>query len=333
MKKNNKKRTPPKCTVFVQARKTSTPFTKSLRSLKPEEIPLRRGSVSRKSTSNIVLSAFRYAALTLSSLVFVASLSALIAYGADYVKTSNEHKLYQDIFNGQNTDLVSVDRSSYENVNTLSIQRSLDGEIILTPNISVSQNKELEEMRSQILALKRMNSDVWGWIRVDGTQIDFPIMFSGDNEYYLTRTPSKAYSKNGSIFADGRTQPSLEDNRNLVLYGHNISTTGIMFSELIDFTREDIFNTRGLTIYTLDGIYRYEMFSVYATHSDYNYIRTKFGSDSQFIAFANKCDQMSNYHKGFDFTGDDRLLTLSTCTNMRDNRRWAMHCKLMSVTK
>ncbi len=332
MKKQKKKRRI--TTVFAQAKKTVTPFTESLNALTAAQIPLRRSSVERKSTSGIIMSAVRYAVLTLSSLVFIASCTALLMYTADSIKAANDRDFYQSVFRGDGVDFVSVDKASYQNAQTLSIQSSLDGETLGDTSVNIGTSDPLlEEMRSKILTLKRINPDVWGWISVDDTGIDFPIMFSGDNEYYLDRTPTNETNRNGSIFADGRTESSLEDNRNLIVYGHNMSTANIMFSELIDFTREDIFNTRGITVYTTEGIYRYEMFAIYSTTADYDYIRTYFASDAHFLQFVNTCDFMSMYHKGFSFNANDKILTLSTCTNQRDNKRWAMHCKLMSITK
>ena len=158
-------------------------------------------------------------------------------------------------------------------------------------------------------------------------------MFSGDNDFYLKRSPTKKYNNNGSIFADGRTKAKLEDNRALVVYGHNMASTNSMFSELIEYTQEDVFNNRLVTITTLDGIYTFEVFSVYNSSAKYNYIRTTFYSDSDFLSFVRTCDNKSLFHKDLEFTKDDMLLTLSTCTVQGDGRRWAIHAKLIAVSR
>ncbi len=235
--------------------------------------------------------------------------------------------------------MVSIDKSSREDVNTLTLDRTLGGEKIdVDYYINNNQNSEFEKMRIKLLGLKRLNSDVWGWISVPGTPIEYPIMYSGDNEYYLEKTLTKEYSKNGSIFADGRTEAALEDNRNLIIYGHNIAeVAGVSpkdkFAHLIDFTREELFANGTVIVSTLDGIYTYEMFSIYPTVSSYNYIRTYFPTDQSFLAFADTCDRKSMYHKDIDFLANDKMLTLSTCTNMRDNKRWAIHCRLVGISK
>ncbi len=332
-----KKKRNSKCTVFVNAKNEKNDFTLSVDSLTPKEIPLRRSSIARRSVSAMALSAMRYFVLTLSSLVFVASCSVLVIFAIDNAKSHRENEFYQNLFYGD-SDLVSVDMSSYENVNTLTLDRTLGGEKIdVDYDINVNHNSEFEKMRTKLLGLKRMNPDVWGWISVPGTPIEHPIMFSGDNEYYLDKTPAKEYSKNGSIFADGRTEARLEDNRNLIIYGHNIAESGASpkdkFAYLVDFTREDLFMNGKVIISTLDGIYTYEMFSIYPTVSSYNYIRTYFPSDQSFLAFADTCEKKSMYHTSPDFSSDDKMLTLSTCTNMRDNKRWAIHCKLVAISK
>ncbi len=333
-----KKRKNPKCTVFVRARKESTPFTESLDSLTAEQIPLRRSSVARTSLSSMFLSASRYALLTLSLLVFIASCTMLVMFAADSARATSENERYQDIFYGQ-TNIVSIDRTSRENIYTLSFDRVLDGEKLDIDYGSTGEiyNEEFEKTRSRLLALKRSNPDVWGWISVPGTPIEYPIMFSGDNEYYLRRTPSKQESKDGSIFADGRTEEHLEDNRNLIIYGHNIAETPSqprkMFSYLLDFTREDKFKNGTVVVSTLDGIYTYEIFSIYSTTADYNYIKTYFSTDSSFVRFANSCKNLSMYSKDIDINENDKILTLSTCTNQRNDKRWAVHCKLIGISK
>lgn len=322
-----------KQTVFSVQKQAESPFIKELESIRCSDLPVRRGVYERKSTKKLLMGAFRYFMLTLSTLVFVASCSALVLYAMDYINASNENEFYKNIFRDDSGSLFTADNKTSANMSTLSIDRSHAGEVMDVDYTQGTYNEEYENIKTKILALKRYNSDIWGWITVPGTDIDFPIMFSGDNEYYLTHSVSKENNKNGAIFADGRTEEHLEDNKNLIVYGHNMSTTGIMFSQLVDYTREDIFNSRPVIISTLDGIYTYEVFSIYSTVSTYNYIRTYFGNSEHFLSFVDTCRQKSLYSKDITFSASDKLLTLSTCTNMRDNKRWAIHAKLVSISK
>lgn len=310
-----------------------TPLIRSIERIRPRDIKLSEGAKVQKSTYRLILGAVRYALLTASSLMFLLSCVALVLYVLSYIQTSEENAQYSEVFYGDATlSAVSVATPSRANVETLEFSRSLAGEVIDVEYSEGVYNEEFQRMRSKILDMKRQNPDVWGWITVENTNIDYPIMFSGDNSFYLTHSPNKKTNSHGSIFADGRTKPKLEDNKALIVYGHNMNATNTMFAQLIHFTKEDVFNNRRITITTLEGIYTFEVFSIYNTTADYNYIRTQFYGDSDFLQFVNKCDSLSLFHKDVEFTEDDMLLTLSTCTTQRDDKRWAIHAKLIAVS-
>ncbi len=330
-----RKKTSKKSNVFKPLPEDKkTPLIKSIERIRPRDIPLSSGAKVRKTTHQLFINALRYTILTASSLMFLGSFIAIILYVLSYVQASEQNQQMSDVFHG-NTSLsyVTVDNPSRTNVETLDISRSLAGEVIDIDYSNGVYNEEFEKTRSKILDLKRQNPDVWGWITVANTNIDYPIMFSGDNDYYLMRSPNRKTNSQGSIFADGRTKPKLQDNKALVIYGHNMYTTNTMFAALINFTREDVFNNRRVVITTLDGIYTFEVFSVYSSSSTYNYIRTQFYNSHDFLNFVRTCDSMSLFHKDISFTEDDMLLTLSTCTTQRDGRRWAIHAKLIAVSR
>ncbi len=320
--------------VFKQPNESEkTPLIRSIERIRPRDIKLSESAKVQKSTSRLLLGAVRYALLTASSLVFLCSCVALVFYFLSYVQTSEENEKFNDVFYGDAMlSSVTISPPNKANVETLEFSRTLAGEVIDVEYSEGVYNEEFQRMRSKILDMKRQNPDVWGWITVENTNIDYPIMFSGDNSYYLTHSPNKKTNSHGSIFADGRTAPKLEDNKALIVYGHNMNATNTMFAQLIHFTKEDVFNNRQVTITTLDGIYTFEVFSIYSTTADYNYIRTHFYGSSDFLSFIKKCDSLSLFHKDITFTEDDMLLTLSTCTTQRDNKRWAIHAKLIAVS-
>lgn len=84
-------------------------------------------------------------------------------------------------------------------------------------------------------ALREINPDIKGWIRIDGTSIDFPVLQGGDNQGYLYRSFNGGYSQSGSVFLDYRVSPV--DSKILMIYGHNMGWgKTIMFSELMSYT-------------------------------------------------------------------------------------------------
>lgn len=191
-------------------------------------------------------------------------------------------------------------------------------------------NKEYARVRIKLADLKSQYPDLYGWISVSGTNISYPIMQSEDNDYYLTHSYTGASLGAGAIFADYRCDRTHGSNKNLVLYGHHMSNSS-MFHQLDNFLQESFFKNNGkVTIYTLDGMYTYKIFSIYQTTMYYPYITTYFDTDESFLQFAETIEGNS-IHKGDDveFTAGSKLLTLSTCNNRYKSGRLAVHAVMI----
>jgi len=194
-------------------------------------------------------------------------------------------------------------------------------------------NEELEKMRAGLASLARINPDIYGWITVEGTQINYPLVQGVDNDYYLDHAYTGDFLPEGSIFVDYRNNESIADNYNTVFYGHNL-TSGGMFHDVTKFARDEYMSGKLIYVYTYDGVFIYEPFSFYESRFDYNYFKTGFKSEGEFIAFAEEVQgNTASLKKNLSFTGEDRLLTLSTCTNGYYTQRYAMHARLIdSIT-
>ena len=191
-------------------------------------------------------------------------------------------------------------------------------------------NEELEMVRAKLSSLAQKNPDLYGWITVDGTNINYPIVQGDDNSYYLNHAYTGDYLPIGAIFVDYRNNTSITKNYNTVIYGHNI-TSGTMFHDIEKFYNDEYFNDKYIVIYTMDGIYYYEPFSIYKARYDYQYFRTAFTSADDFIAFADEMRDNSQKEKDIEFTKNDRILTLSTCTNVINSERYALHARLVKT--
>ena len=199
--------------------------------------------------------------------------------------------------------------------------------------VSRGYNEELEKMRAGLLSLAQINPDVYGWISIAGTDINYPIVQGKDNDYYLNHAYTGDFLPMGAIFVDYKCDEDIKKNPNTVLYGHNIENMSgrTMFHDVTKFFRDDYFNNTEIYIYMLDGIYIFEVFAIYETRYDYQYFKTSFASDEEFLAFANEVHANSSKYKEMEFTEDDRLLTLSTCTNGPFYARYALHAKLVKI--
>ena len=175
----------------------------------------------------------------------------------------------------------------------------------VTPPAS-EYNEQLEKLRAVLRSYKEHNEDVYGYISIPAI---------------------------GSIFVDYRCDDSITKNFNTVLYGHNIETNGgAMFNRVTDFLKKDVFDNALIYIYTMDGVYIYQAFSVYSTRPDSGYIRTAFSSYEDFAEFAAKMKSRSRIKSNVEVGENDRIITLSTCTNYNDGR-YALHAVLVdSIT-
>jgi len=200
------------------------------------------------------------------------------------------------------------------------------GDIINT----VTVNKEFELVRNKLVSLKKQYPDLYGWIILEGTPINYPIMQSDDNDYYLDHSYTGGKLKAGAIFADYRCDRDLMRNYNLVLYGHHM-TNNTMFHSLDNFLNASFFYTNNtVKIFTLDGMFTYKVFSAYETDKYYHYIRTHFTTRESFVNFANEMrDNSIHPVPGLTFGTGDRLLTMSTCTNRSDDGRLSIQAVMV----
>lgn len=221
---------------------------------------------------------------------------------------------------------VTIDMTTAMN----SAESSELSEITATTPEKKQYNEELEKMRAGLASLAQINPDIYGWITIEGTEINYPLVQGEDNDYYLDHAYTGDFLPVGSIFVDYRCDESITKNFNTVIYGHNI-TSGAMFHDVTKFFRDSYFNDTKIYIYTMDGVFVYEPFSVYETRYDYNYFRTGFRSADDFISFAEEMRDNSQKKKDVSFTENDRIITLSTCTNGAYYARYALHAKLIKT--
>ena len=198
---------------------------------------------------------------------------------------------------------------------------------------SSEYSQQLANMRASLSSFRDINDEVYGWIYVPGTRINYPILRGKDNDYYLDHAYNREVVPIGSIFADFTTKDNVEDNFNMVLYGHNV-TTGQMFHDVTNFLKAEVFADTLMYIYTMDGIYVYKPVAIYATTSDNFYYKTEFISENDFIQYANNQIKYSQHKTTEEFGEGDRMLTLSTCTNgTSGDGRYAMHAILIEIIK
>ena len=188
-------------------------------------------------------------------------------------------------------------------------------------NIDISKN--IEDTKT-ITELKKQNPDTFGWLKVKNTKINYPIVKSNDNDYYLNHSFDKTYNSAGWPFIDYKNKLDGTD-KNIVIYGHN-RKNGDMFGTLDEVLKEDWYSNKDnkeIIFITEKEIQRYEVFSVYEVLNEEYYINTEFNSDT-YSNFINTIFKRSIYNFETKIDYNKNVLTLSTCSN-NDKYRTVLH--------
>lgn len=180
-------------------------------------------------------------------------------------------------------------------------------------------------------AVYEQNSDFVGWISIDGTNINYPVMQTIDNpNYYLKHSFEKKYSNYGVPYVQENCALGISDNT--VIYGHHMND-GSMFSDLCKYESEDFYREhKTIHFDTLSGFGEYEIVAVFKTvaysEQGFKYYHfTRADSAEDFNAYIAKCKELSFYDTGVTAKYGDKLITLSTCEYSRTNGRMVVVAK------
>lgn len=195
------------------------------------------------------------------------------------------------------------------------------------PNVTSSLQTAFETYA----AVYERNQDFVGWVRIEGTGIDYPVMQTKDRpDFYLNHAFDKSYSRYGVPYLAETCEVGLSDN--LVLYGHNMKD-GTMFADLCRYTDEEFYKQHKTVRFdTLDGLAEYEVLAVFKTQvrseTGFPYYRfVTAHSEQEFADYVSQCKTLSLYDTGISAVYGDKLLTLSTCDNSRRDGRMVVLAK------
>lgn len=181
--------------------------------------------------------------------------------------------------------------------------------------------------------LKKKNSDTVGWIKVEGTNINYPVVQKEDNDYYLTHSYNKSKNKAGWVFLDYRNNLDTLD-KNTIIYAHGrVDTT--MFGSLKNILKSSWYDNKNnhiIKFATNNYTSLWQVFSVYTIKAESYYITTKFNSNDEFKTFANTLKERSKVKFSANVNENDKFITLSTCKDSKGNRV-VMHAKLIKIQK
>lgn len=186
-----------------------------------------------------------------------------------------------------------------------------------------NKNELVSENVQRLINLKNENSDIVGWIRVDGTNINYPVLQSENNEYYKTHDYKKNVSGNGSIYVDS-AYSFLMPSKNMTIHGVN-NNNYVMFSELINYRNEEYMkNHKNIKFIDAENEYNYEVFALISC-DDKKYEEflkcEDVTNEEEFLRFKEYITQNTMLNKEYnDFSYNDEFITLVTTNGLLEEK-------------
>lgn len=228
------------------------------------------------------------------------------------------------------------DNESIEDINT-KINETINNNEQDTSIESVEANESIEEeyissyyqnYSKSYNELLNLNNDTIGWLTVNNTKINYPVVQTVDNEYYLNHAYDKSKNIAGWLYVDYRNDMDII-NENTIIYGYSGLISGVMFSTLESVLNSTWNNNESnLNInFSIKGKdITWKIFSIYTIKETNDYLYTSFNTKKSFDEFIDKITNRSIKKFDIEVTSEDKILTLSTC--YKDNKsRLVVHAK------
>lgn len=172
-------------------------------------------------------------------------------------------------------------------------------------------------------ALMEINPDVVGWIFIEGTNINYPVVQGQDNSCYMNRLFDGSTNGAGSIFMDYRNAPDMSC-RNIVLYGHNMKN-GTMFNQITNYKQQDFYDRHPTALFiTPEGNYKIEFIAGYVTDLNSHAWKIEFATDEEFSRWLDNAITQSTFTSTIEPEAQDRVVTLSTCSYEYADARYVL---------
>ena len=253
--------------------------------------------------------------------IFTTIILFIIIFSASVV-TINYYQQYQDQnkIDAQILDLENILKEAEEFVDTNENETDVDY-IDVVDNTETTTKKKSNYVSSyytnfeQVFeTLLKKNNDTVGWIQINNTKVNYPVVQADSNSYYLNRDYFKKKNSMGWIFMDYRNNIENLD-RNTIIYGHNIKQ-GIMFGTIKNMMNKSWYsnaNNQLITFNTLNKNMKWKIFSLYQINETEDYLKTEFESDDDYMNFLNMLKNRSKNNFNVELTPESKILTLSTC--------------------
>lgn len=189
----------------------------------------------------------------------------------------------------------------------------------------INETKTEEEEKvsvGYVASLLSVNPETVGWLKVNNTNIDYPVVQAPNNKYYLEHNFNFEDDHDGWVFMDYRDD-AVNLSKNTIIYAHNRYYSGVMFGSMYKIRNAGWYNNKENMIVKFDTLYgehEWRVFSIYRIPKTSDYLQVNFSSDEEWNEFINLLKYRSVKDFGVKVGPNDKILTLSTCSSTRDTR-------------
>ena len=171
--------------------------------------------------------------------------------------------------------------------------------------------------------LKDINEECVGWIYIEDTRINYPVMQGKDNDYYLNHLITKKWNGGGSIFMDYRVSADIPD-QHTILYGHRLKN-GNMFHGITKYKKQSYYESHPTGFYiTPEQTYLIEFFSAFVVSAEEDAWKVQFATDEEYGDWLQRAKDRSLFKSPVSPTATDKVITMSTCTYEIEDARFVL---------
>ncbi len=225
--------------------------------------------------------------------------------------------------------VVALSYSGYALWDTYNVYR---GAFLSNDLLQYRPSGQLGEDNPTLEELMAINDDVLGWIVIDDTHIDYPIVRGQDDMEYVNKDIYGDFSLSGAIFLASQNEKDFSDRYNLI-YGHHMDN-GAMFGDIMEFLDERYFDKhRTGTLYLPDTTYKIELWACISTdaYDDNVFTVSNKRTESEIASFVNYVKENAvHIHDDMDVTASDKMVAMSTCVDAATNGRAIMVGRIVS---
>lgn len=178
--------------------------------------------------------------------------------------------------------------------------------------------------------LLRRNPDTVAWINIRSTNINYPVVQTSDNDYYLNHAFDKSFNKAGWVFADYRNN-MVDFDKNTIIYGHS-RYDGTMFGSLRNVLSDSWYSNKDNHVIRLSTPYENTMWQVFSTYQidpETYYLSTAFSSEDSYAKFIGTIKSRSSHVFDIEVSSEDKIITISTCADALSEHRIVLHARLI----